>query len=359
MCVLTFTTPDLSDGGKIVWAYVTYILVGIFYSCVNLPITSILPSLTNNPKERTVLGTIRQFGGTLGQIIVTVFTLPIVALLGSGDQQKGFFLTILLFSIVAVVLLLNTFVNTKERVTNVQKVVRVKDSVKAMKRNWPWMIMILMNFIYWMAMTMKNQTTVYFFKYNLGREDLVPIIMALAFGSLLTLLFTPAVANRFGKRNTMVMGLALAIIGQIIMGIGAHNLSIAIIILGVVVNAFGTGFISGLLSVMLADTVDYGEWKNGVRAQGLLTSASSFGAKFGMGIGGALTALILATGGYQANQTQTTESLRAIEFNFVWIPIIGFAIAAIALFFYRADKQEKQYLVELEERNRAFQENEK
>lgn len=219
--------------------------------------------------------------------------------------------------------------------------------------------MILMNFIYWMAMTMKNQTTVYFFKYNLGREDLVPIIMALAFGSLLTLLFTPAVANRFGKRNTMVMGLALAIIGQIIMGIGAHNLSIAIIILGVVVNAFGTGFISGLLSVMLADTVDYGEWKNGVRAQGLLTSASSFGAKFGMGIGGALTALILATGGYQANQTQTTESLRAIEFNFVWIPIIGFAIAAIALFFYRADKQEKQYLVELEERNRAFQENEK
>ncbi|WP_254260216.1 glycoside-pentoside-hexuronide (GPH):cation symporter [Listeria fleischmannii] len=359
MCVLTFTTPDLSDGGKIVWAYVTYILVGIFYSCVNLPITSILPSLTNNPKERTVLGAIRQFGGTLGQIIVTVFTLPIVALLGSGDQQKGFFLTILLFSIVAVVLLLNTFVNTKERVTNVQKVVRVKDSVKAMKRNWPWMIMILMNFIYWMAMTMKNQTTVYFFKYNLGREDLVPIIMALAFGSLLTLLFTPAVANRFGKRNTMVMGLALAIIGQIIMGIGAHNLSIAIIILGVVVNAFGTGFISGLLSVMLADTVDYGEWKNGVRAQGLLTSASSFGAKFGMGIGGALTALILATGGYQANQTQTTESLRAIEFNFVWIPIIGFAIAAIALFFYRADKQEKQYLVELEERNRAFQENEK
>ncbi|MBC2347056.1 MFS transporter [Listeria welshimeri] len=359
MCVLTFTTPDLTDGGKIVWAYVTYILVGILYSCVNLPITSILPSLTNNPKERTVLGTIRQFGGTIGQIIVTVFTLPIVALLGSGDQQKGFFLTILLFSIVAVVLLLNTFVNTKERITNVQKVVRVKDSVKAMKRNWPWMIMILMNFIYWMAMTMKNQTTVYFFKYNLGREDLVPIIMALAFGSLLTLLFTPTVANRMGKRNTMVMGLVLAIIGQIIMGIGAHNLSISIIIFGVVINAFGTGFISGLLSVMLADTVDYGEWKNGVRAQGLLTSASSFGAKFGMGIGGAMTAGILAMGGYQANKTQTAESLRAIEFNFVWIPIIGFVIAAIALFFYRADKQEKQYLVELEERNRTFRENEK
>ncbi|MBC6297939.1 MFS transporter [Listeria sp. FSL L7-1517] len=359
MCVLTFMTPDFSDGGKLVWAYVTYILVGVFYSCVNLPITSILPSLTNNPKERTILGTIRQFGGTLGQIIVTVFTLPIVAFLGAGDQQKGFFLTILLFSIVAVILLLNTFVNTRERVANVQKVVRLKDSIKAIKRNWPWVIMILINFIYWMAMTMKNQTTIYFFKYNLGREDLVPIIMALAFGSLLTLLFTPTVAGKFGKRNTMVIGLILAIIGQVIMGIGAHSLSIAIIIAGVIVNAFGTGFISGLLSVMLADTVDYGEWKNGVRAQGLLTSASSFGAKFGMGIGGALTAGILASAGYQANQVQTASSLQAIEFNFVWLPIVGFLIASVALFFYRADKQEKTYLVELEERNRQIIENKK
>lgn len=351
LCVLTFTTPNFSDTGKIVWAYVTYILVGILYSCVNLPITSILPSLTNNPQERTVLGTIRQFGGTAGQIIVTVFTLPIVAYLGQGNQQRGFFLTILIFSIIAVILLLNTFFNTRERVGNVQKVVRLKDSVKAMKRNWPWMIMILINFIYWMAMTMKNQTTVYFFKYNLNREDLVPIIMALAFGSLLTLLITPAVASRLGKRNTMVMGLIVAIVGQVIMGFGAHSLSISIIIVGVVINAFGTGFISGLLSVMLADTVDYGEWKNGIRAQGLLTSASSFGAKFGMGIGGALTAGILSMGGYQANQTQTAAALSAIEFNFIWIPIVGFAIAGIALLFYRADKLEKTYLKELEERN--------
>ncbi|MBC1800142.1 glycoside-pentoside-hexuronide (GPH):cation symporter [Listeria booriae] len=352
MCVLTFTTPGFGDAGKIAWAYVTYILVGILYSCVNLPITSILPSLTNNPKERTVLGTVRQFGGTLGQIIVTVFTLPIVAALGKGNDQKGFFLTILIFSIIAVVLLLNTFFNTKERIENVQKVVRVKDSVKAMKRNWSWIIMILMNFIYWMAMTMKNQTTVYFFKYNLGREDLVPMIMALAFGSLLTLLMTPAVAGKLGKRNTMVGGLILAIIGQVIMGVGAHSLSVPIIIVGVVINAFGTGFISGLLSVMLADTVDYGEWKSGVRAQGLLTSASSFGAKFGMGIGGAMTAGILAAGGYQANKTQTAAALQSIEFNFIWIPIIGFVIAGIALFFYKADKLEKMYLVELAERNR-------
>lgn len=356
-CVLTFTTPDFSDTGKIVWAYVTYILVSILYSLVNLPITSILPSLTNNPQERTVLGTVRMVGGTLGQIIVTVFTLPIVAALGQGNQQRGFFLTILMFAIIAVMLLLNTFFHTKERVENVQKVVHLKDSIKAMKHNWPWIIMILMNFIYWLAMTMKNQTTVYFFKYNLNREDLIPLIMALAFGSLLTLLFTPSVAARFGKRNTMEMGLVLAIIGQIVMGFGAHSLSIPVIIAGVIVNALGIGFISGLISVMLADTVDYGEWKNGVRAQGLLTSASSFSAKFGMGIGGAITAGILAAGGYQANQTQTAQALSAIEFNFVWIPIIGFAIAGIALLFYRADRMEKMYLVELEERNKKLTNN--
>ncbi|MBC6308482.1 hypothetical protein HCJ66_02830 [Listeria sp. FSL L7-1582] len=73
--------------------------------------------------------------------------------------------------------------------------------------------------------------------------------------------------------------------------------------------------------------------------------------KFGMGIGGAMTAGILAAGGYQANKVQSTSALHAIEFNFIWIPIVGFAIAAIALMFYKADKQEKMYLVELAERN--------
>ncbi|MEQ2468309.1 MULTISPECIES: MFS transporter [Bacillaceae] len=109
----------------------------------------------------------------------------------------------------------------------------------------------------------------------------------------------------------------------------------------------------GLISVMLADTVDFGEWKNNVRAAGLLTSASSFGAKFGMGIGGAITAAILSASGYVANQQQTATSLHAIEFNFIWLPAICSTLAIIALLFYKFDKQEQQIISELQKKRGA------
>lgn len=99
---------------------------------------------------------------------------------------------------------------------------------------------------------------------------------------------------------------------------------------------------------MLADTVDLGEWKNNVRAAGLLTSASSFGTKFGMEIGGAITAAVLSASGYVANQQQTATSLHAIEFNFIWLPAICSTLAIIALLFYKFDKQEQQIIRELQ-----------
>lgn len=88
---------------------------------------------------------------------------------------------------------------------------------------------------------------------------------------------------------------------------------------------------------MLADAVDYGEWISGVRAEGIVTSFSSFSAKLGMGIGGVITGWILSTTGYVANQAQSATALRGIETNYIWVPIIGFALSAISLLFYRVD----------------------
>lgn len=102
---------------------------------------------------------------------------------------------------------------------------------------------------------------------------------------------------------------------------------------------------------MLADSVDYGEWKNGVRAEGIVTSFSSFSAKFGMGIGGAVTGLILSAGGYVANHAQSAQALNAIEMNYVWVPIVGFGLSAIALLFYKVDKIEPKMLADLEQKH--------
>lgn len=353
--VLCFTVPNMSTGMKVVWAYVTYIGVDVLYSAVNIPITSILPSLTSNPQERVTLSTIRQFMGTLGATIISTIALPLVAYFGGGSTSSahGWFMVALIMAVIAMVIFFIVFANTKERVQTVQskKSIPIKTSLKALKRNWPWVIIIFINFIYWLGMQTRSQVTVYFFKYNMHDATLASFILGLQLVALLAVVITPWTAKRIGKRNTMLMGMLLAIVGQLILWGGSKALNVPTITVGTIVGYLGTGFVSGLIAVMLADSVDYGEWKNGVRAEGIVTSFSSFSAKFGMGIGGAVTGLILSAGGYVANHAQSAQALNAIEMNYVWVPIVGFGLSAIALLFYKVDKIEPKMLADLEQKH--------
>ncbi len=211
-------------------------------------------------------------------------------------------------------------------------------------------------------MQTRSQVTVYFFKYNMHDATLASFILGLQLVALLAVVITPWTSKRIGKRNTMLMGMLLAIVGQLILWGGSKALNVTTITIGTIVGYLGTGFVSGLIAVMLADSVDYGEWKNGVRAEGIVTSFSSFSAKFGMGIGGAVTGLILSAGGYVANHSQSAQALNAIEMNYVWVPIVGFGLSAIALLFYKVDKIEPKMLDDLEKKHakeNALAENQK
>lgn len=165
--------------------------------------------------------------------------------------------------------------------------------------------------------------------------------------ALITVAITPWCSKKFGKRNTMLTGMLTAIAGQFVMYVGSKTLNVGIIIAANIIVNLGTGLVSGLIAVMLADAVDYGEWRNGVRAEGIVTSFSSFSAKFGMGIGGAITGWILKWGGYVANHAQSTSALNAISINYVWVPMVGFALSALALLFYKVDSFEGQMQADL------------
>lgn len=284
--VLVFTTPNLSLTGKIVWAYITYIGIDVLYSAVNIPVYSILPSMTTDTNERVKLSTIRTFFGTVGATVITVSALPLVQLFGQGNQPKGFFYLSIVISIIFVLTYLVVFKNTRERVHTRKSNTSIpfKTSLKALKRNWPWAIVILINFVYWIGMQTKSQVTVYFFKYNMHNAGLASVVLGLQFISLIAVVITPFLTLKLGKRNTIFVGMVIATLGQFILGYGAHASNIPFIMLGTVIGYMGTGFVSGLTSVMLADAVDYGEWKNGVRAEGIVTSFSSLSAKLGMAV---------------------------------------------------------------------------
>lgn len=352
IAMATFYTPALSVSGKLVYAYVTYIAINIVYSIINLPVTAILPSLTDDYNERTSVSAVRMLLAMVGGIVVSTCTMPLVKALGNGNDKNGFFFTMIIFGTVAMILFINAFVNVKERVVaNEGKPVPVKEGVKALK-NLPWFISLMAGTLMFVAMTMKQSTTVYYMQYNLGRLDLVPMFMLLgSVGLLPTLAISPMIATKIGKRNTIIFGNVIALLGLLIMAIWSEN--ITLLLVGSLTNALGMGFGVAVTFAMIADIVDYGEWKRGVRAQGLLSAAGSFGSKCGMGIGAGLAAATLAIGNYVPNATQTPEALMWIKFNFIWAPIVSTILIIVLYLFYKVDKLYPQIKADLDAKRNA------
>ncbi len=352
-CVMLFWGPDLSPSGKMIYAFTAYILVSVLYSAVNNPLSTILPSLTNDQQERTVANTFRMLGGQFGGLVVNLTLLPLVAFFGAGDMQKGFFATICLYAIVAVALLLITFFNTKERVhtDSSQKSLPLKEGIKAIKGNTPWFMALLLTIFCYICYTQRSTAAIYYVTYYIGQPELVPIVNSLAMCSILGLFMVPFLTKRFDKRWVILVGFSVFTLGQLIIYLGDKN--IALIYFGTVFGAIGKGFTSGLLFVLIADTVDFGEWKSGIRAQGLLVStAAGIGIKLGAGLGGAIPMWVMAAGGYVANQPQTEASMDAIIASYIWIPIAFALVCVLILFFFKYEKPFNEIIDDLNKRHK-------
>ncbi|AKP67589.1 MFS transporter [Companilactobacillus ginsenosidimutans] len=337
--VLTFVTPTIfPHAGKLVWAYITYLGLGFFYTAVNLPITSILPTMTDNEQETTLLGVIRQFFGSSVQIIVAVFTLPLVELFGKGDQQKGFLGTIILFGIISLALILNTFFHVRERFTD--KTIShqpLKNVWNMLKQNRPWIVISIVIFLYWLTTSIKNQTTVYYFKYVMKNENLVSIANGFTFTALIGVVAIYFVSAKLGKKNTMLIGIVTGFIGQAIISVATYTQNLPVIFTGIFINSIGNGFIIGLVSIMIADTIRYGT-SMGIQAEGVLASTDDFGVNLGLGLGGLITAESLSVAGYSSNKVQTAGAISAINLNYALIPLALYVVMFLILLGYNETK---------------------
>ena len=181
-------------------------------------------------------------------------------------------------------------------------------------------------------------------------EALGSLTLAATFITLVSTAMVPFVAARIGKRNTMLLGMLGTAFSQLILFMADKmGGNVPVILIGIVVYYISYGLTGALIAVMLSDAVDFGEWKNGVRAEGFVTSFSSFSAKLGMGLGGMILAAVLAAGHYisGATATQPASALTAVTFAFIWIPFIGYALSAISLLFNNIDKLEPKMVADL------------
>ena len=350
--VLTFVTPNLGHAAKIAYAASTYVICSVLYTGINTPVTSILSALTPDSSERVTLTSFRMVGSKLGVLFVNLTVLKLVTLLGHGNDRKGFMLVMPIYAVGTVLLYLVAFRNLEEVVVERRSQVSLKDSLRALKCNKPWLIIATSSLFFWIAFIARISTAPYFFQYIMHREDLTSVANSLDVVSLGSILFLPLFCRLTSKRNVWFLGLVGSVAGQIILYSGIENRSVPIVLTGWVVGFLASGAAMAMPFSVLSDSVDYGEWKSGVRAAGLLTAiGASFCLKAGSGLGGALPAWILARYAYVPNVEQTARSIFGIELGFVWLPALCYALATLPLLFYhRYERLEPRIREQLEQR---------
>ncbi len=354
--LLSFFTPDLSYGAKVAYAAVTYIGCNILYTGINTPVTAILSALTPDPAERVTLTTFRMFGSKLGVLVVNLTGLELVRILGHGDDRRGFMLAVPIFAALSVALFLFAFRNLRETVPVESTPLPLRGSFRALRGNWPWFIIFASSLLFWIGFIARVTVAPHFFEYVLHRPDLLKLANGLDFASLATALLLPWFCRHLSKSAIWSLGLAGMALGQLIVWLGLRDdaASVGLVMTGWTVCFVASGAAMAMPFSVISESVDYGEWKTGVRAAGLLTAVgAAFCLKAGAGLGGALPMWMLDASGYVPKAAQSPAALHAITVGVVWLPAICFALSIVPVLFYRRfEKLEPRIREELEQRRR-------
>lgn len=338
--VLTFITPDFDVAGKIIYAYITFTLIMMAYTAINIPYSALMGVISPNSLERTSVATYRFVLAFIGAFIVQGLTLPLVELFGGGNQAVGFPLTMGVFGVLACILFYITFSSTRERViVPATQKSSVKEDLKNLIKNRPWMYLLIMGVFTLGYIIIRSGTILYYFKYYIGDEVLASLFMVLGtIAVIIGVACTQFFARKFGKKKFYITVMGLSTLLTILFYFIPSEQIVMIFVLHILISLVMAPQ-APLLWSMYADTADYSEWKNGRRATGLVFSAATFAQKFGIAIGGGMAGWLLAFFGFVANTQQTPDTLNGIRLMMSFIPAIGSLIAAIAAFFYELDDE--------------------
>ena len=340
--ILTFTTPQWSPGAKLAYAWVTYSLLMIAYSAINVPYGALLGVMTSDPHARTSLSGVRMVCAQIGGLIVAGGTLPLINYFSGAqrDRALGYQRTMIVFGIFGMLLFLATFLFTRERIAPpADQQHDLKADVRMLFKNVPWIVVSVAGAVLFIFVSVRLGVVLYYFKYYIGDESkasLFFIISSLA--AIPEALLSAPISLRLGKRRTFQLGLLLA---------GCFFAAVVVVPpdgvwLLQTLNALGsisTFIVAPLIYSMLGDTADYAAWKFRRRSTGIIFSASSLASKVGMGLGGALTGALLTHFGYVANAAQTPEAVRGLVLMSSIFPAIGFFLIAAWMMAYRLDEK--------------------
>lgn len=350
--VLTFVTPSFGDNGKLVYAYVTYSLMMMVYSAINVPYASLLGVMSDNPKERNTLSTYRMAFAYIGSFIALLLFMPMVNFWSGHSkeiaaQQQGWTLAVAVIAVMCALLFIGCFAFTRERVKALhEKQAPLKEDLKDLWKNRPWWILLGAGVAALVFNSIRDGATVYYFKYFIVEEDFhtisffgVSFVLSglyLSVGQIANIagvILAAPVSNRIGKKQTYMGSMAIATVLSILF-FWFDKDNLALIFTFQILISICAGSIFPLLWSMYADCTDYSELKTGNRATGLIFSSSSMSQKFGWAIGSALTGWLLSYFGFVANEVQQAEAIQGIKMFMSFLPAAGTLLSIVFISMY-------------------------
>lgn len=350
--VLTFVTPSFGDNGKLIYAYVTYSLMMMVYSAINVPYASLLGVMSDNPKERNTLSTYRMAFAYIGSFIALLLFMPLVNFWSGHSkeiaaQQQGWTLAVAVIAVMCALLFIGCFAFTRERVKALhEKQAPLKEDLKDLWKNRPWWILLGAGVAALVFNSIRDGATVYYFKYFIVEEDFQTISffgvsfvlsgLYLSVGQIANIagvILAAPVSNRIGKKQTYMGSMAIVTVLSILF-FWFDKDNLALIFTFQILISICAGSIFPLLWSMYADCTDYSELKTGNRATGLIFSSSSMSQKFGWAIGSALTGWLLSYFGFVANEVQQAEAIQGIKMFMSFLPAAGTLLSIVFISMY-------------------------
>jgi len=348
--VFMFSTPDFGPTGKIVYAYVTYSLMMMVYSLINVPYASLMGVMTSDGKERTTLASYRMIFAFSGSLLVLAAAEPLVNIFskldGGVNLKMGWQYAAIVFALVAMAFFLICFLWTRERVKPVVEKTSLKHDLKDLWANRPWFILLGAGVAVIFFNSIRDGAAIYYFKYYVTTQDAFQVNslkLTITLSSMYFVLGQAAnivgvvlaipVSSRFGKKGTFMSAMLLATVLSIFFYFIDRSNTTQIFVMQFLISLCA-GITLPLIWSMYADAADYSEWKTKRRATGLIFSASSMSQKFGWTIGGALAGWLLGYYGFQANVVQTETAQNGIRMMLSFFPAIGTMLGVLFMFIY-------------------------
>ncbi len=356
VCIMTFYTPDFSQTGKIVYACVTYILLTLVYTFINVPYCAMPGTLTNDPKQRHALQSWRFFLAAAGALAISGIALPLVGLIGQGDERVGYFGAMCVLGITGVVLLYICFFATRERYQFApQPGASVVRDLRLLLGNGQWRIMCAFKMMATCSTVVRGGATLYFVKYVMDHPALAT--QFLLYGSIATMFGSLCSSRLLGRFDRLVafrwIIIIYSLISLLIFFIPADRIALLFALNILFLFIFNTT--TPLQWLMASDVVDYEESRSGRRLDGLVFSTYLFSLKIGLAFGGALIGWILAAVNYSSSTAAQPELvLTSIRVLFCIVPVVLYAGMFAMLHFYKLDSRRVEEISRQLEKNRRL-----